>query len=199
MEEISKGYKLHLAEHCLHTKAFPIEPAAVVWLQGCLKKCPDCMAPLWQETGQGHEVDPCKLAREIIAEPGLKMVVISGGEPLLQVKALSVFMKELKQNSKLIFLLYTGYSEDELLQDYEKLKLARASDITIYGPYIKHLNDGKGFRGSSNQAVKINNPDYDYLRQIMEHGSRKADIEVGLNQVRIIGVPPKSLDYNRLS
>jgi anaerobic ribonucleoside-triphosphate reductase activating protein len=199
MEEKNRKYKLYLADYCLHTTAFPTEPAAVLWLQGCCRKCPGCMAPLWQESGQGHQVEPCKLAWDIISEPGLKMVVISGGEPLLQVKALSVLVQELKQNSKLVLLLYTGYREEELQQDYEKLKLARAFDITIFGPYIKKLNEGKGFRGSSNQVVQIYNPNYDYLRQILEFGSRKAEIEVGLNQVRIIGIPPKSLDHNRLS
>jgi len=73
------------------------------------------------------------------------------------------------------------------------------SKIAFYCPSIKKLNEGKGFRGSSNQVVQIYNPNYDYLRQILEFGSRKAEIEVGLNQVRIIGIPPKSLDHNRLS
>ena len=199
MEEKRKSYKLHLADYCLHTNAFPVEPAAVVWLQGCLKKCPDCMAPRWREIGQGQEIDPGKLATDIIAEPGLEMVVISGGEPLLQVEALDLLLKELRQKSKLISLLYTGYREEELYQKHKKMQLARSFDIAIFGPYIKQLNDGKGFRGSSNQVVKINNPDYEYLRNLFERGSRKADIEVGLNQVRIIGILPKSLKLDDLS
>lgn len=198
MEEKRKSYKLKVADYCLHTNAFPLEPSAVVWLQGCLKNCPGCMAPRWRDTGQGQAIETCKLAADIIAEPGLKMVVVSGGEPLLQVKALDLFLRELKQKSNLISLLYTGYNEKELYQDQEKKGVARSFDISIFGPYIKHLNDGKGFRGSSNQVVKINNPEYEYLRQLFEFGSRKADLEVGLNHVRIIGIPPKSLDPVRL-
>ena len=198
MEEKRKIYKLNVADYCLHTNAFPLEPSAVVWLQGCLKKCPGCMAPKWRDTGQGQALEPGKLVADIIAEPGLGMVVVSGGEPLLQVKALDLFLTELKQKSKLTSLLYTGYNEEELYQDQEKINLARSFDISIFGPYIKHLNDGKGFRGSSNQLVKINNPEYEYLRQLFEYGSRKADLEVGLNHVRIIGIPPKALDYVRL-
>jgi len=197
MEEKRRSYKLYLADYCRYTKAFPLEPAAVVWLQGCLKKCPGCLAPRWRDTQQGRELDPVKLADDIISEPELEMIVISGGEPLLQVKALDLLMNELEHKSKLISLLYTGYREEELYQDQEIMKVVRSFDVTIFGPYIKHLDDGKGFRGSSNQVVKINNPDCEYLRCLFECGSRKADIEVGLKHVRIIGIPPKSLDYDR--
>ena len=138
-----------------------------IWVQGCLKYCPNCMAPEAQKlTGGGYEIECSKLADEIInasIDFSLSGITISGGEPLLQWKALKKVLSKVKQSlPKLNILLYTGYSfEGELMKYltseedfYREFKnFFSLLDWWIDGEYVENENDGKGLRGSANQSL----------------------------------------------
>ena len=128
----------------------------VIWLQGCDKRCPGCIAPEWQPMAGGMPVDVGKLAGDILARPHLSGVTISGGEPLLQSGPLVALLTILRmQRQDLSVILFTGYTMGQLVLGGtdDQRRVLSMCDLVIDGPYIESLNDDKGLRGSSNQVL----------------------------------------------
>lgn len=91
------------------------------------------------------------------ANPLLKGITLSGGEPFLQPVPLAQLAMEVKQRG-LDIVVYTGYTW-EVLQERAARELAikrllEYVDFLVDGPYIDDLRDmSLPFRGSSNQRV----------------------------------------------
>ena len=86
---------------------------SILWVQGCLKNCPHCIAPETHAlTGPKVEIED--LAVRIRQHPENEGLTISGGEPFLQAQALCELL-ELLQDLHLGVIIYTGYTYEELL------------------------------------------------------------------------------------
>lgn len=131
----------------------------VIFVQGCDHHCPGCHNPETQGIG-GYLISAKDLAKEISKEhqPGeMLRITLSGGEPMLQARGLTMMLQELESKGfKLDIWCYTGHTFEGLIDkgDTDQMRLLRRCDVLIDGPYIEALRDtGLLFRGSSNQRL----------------------------------------------
>lgn len=141
---------VHMREPAVHTLGPGVRYA--LWVQGCPRRCPGCVAPEAQALDGGTELETGALAWEILLS-GAEGLTISGGEPFLQAEALAKLIRTVRRKRDLGVIVYTGYRYEELLADPAARALLEETDLLIDGPYVKELDDGKSLRGSSNQRV----------------------------------------------
>ena len=141
---------VHMREPAVRTLGPGVRYA--LWVQGCPRRCPGCVAPEAQALDGGTELETGALAWEILLS-GAEGLTISGGEPFLQAKALAGLIRTVRRKRDLGVIVYTGYLYEELLADPAARALLEQTDLLIDGPYVKELDDGKSLRGSSNQRV----------------------------------------------
>ncbi|MDD6032951.1 MAG: 4Fe-4S single cluster domain-containing protein [Oscillospiraceae bacterium] len=124
----------------------------VLWVQGCHKNCPGCVAGGTHRMEDGKPVQTDALAWEI-ALSGAEGLTISGGEPFLQAPALAQLLQAVHRIRPMGVIVYTGYRYEELLAMPQAAGLLAQTDLLIDGEYIQSLDDHRGLRGSSNQRV----------------------------------------------
>lgn len=160
----------------------------VLWVQGCNKSCPGCVAENAHDMKAGSPIDIGALAMEI-ALSGSDGLTISGGEPFLQAAELAEMIDRVRRFREMGVIVYTGYRYEELLDDPECRDLLSKTDILIDGPYIKELDDGKSLRGSSNQRVICLTDKYnDYLELYGKPGRCRETFNHGIVRHEI-GIP----------
>ncbi|MGE5371805.1 MAG: anaerobic ribonucleoside-triphosphate reductase activating protein [Solirubrobacterales bacterium] len=130
---------------------------AVVFAQGCSKKCRGCHNPQTWDFSGGYEMDTESIIREIGATRLLRGVTFSGGEPFLQPHAFLEIARAVKLMG-LDILVFTGNTFEELLVQAEKepaiQELLGLTDILIDGPFVEEEKDlSLAFRGSRNQRI----------------------------------------------
>lgn len=125
----------------------------VIFTQGCKFGCVGCHNPHTWDIQGGYEADIDDLFEKISADPLIKGVTISGGEPFLQCEALIPLVKKLKNNGYEI-AIFTGYTFEELKRDNLKIELLKLTDTVIDGRFI--LSERSlllKFKGSKNQRI----------------------------------------------
>lgn len=148
---------------------------AVIWLQGCPLRCPGCFNPQTHEIGKGQWISVEKLFRKLVKlTPEIEGITISGGEPLIQLEALTELLCLVKGNTHLSVIVFTGFTWAEVkrfcnsipcpnspqprqqprLKDWSCTRpFLQCVDVVIAGPYKHHLRLANGLRGSSNKTV----------------------------------------------
>ena len=84
---------------------------AVIWVTGCLRRCPGCMKPEFLPFDIGKLVTICEMVERISAIDGLDGVTYSGGEPFEQSAPLAKLSRRLKQTG-LSIAAYSGYRHE---------------------------------------------------------------------------------------
>ena len=128
-----------------------------IFTQGCPHNCEGCHNPQTHSFDGGYISHPEIILKAIDADPLLKGVTFSGGEPFMQAEALAMLAEEIHKRG-LNVLSYTGFTYEELLQSFDKHpdreKLLRQCDYLIDGRFILALRSlDLKFRGSSNQRI----------------------------------------------
>ena len=142
-----------LQEHC--TVLGPGR-RAVVWFQGCRLSCPGCIAAEMNSAPPLLTTTPGRLAAWCLSIENIDGLTLSGGDPIDQpLDALATFLEAVRTAASLGVMLYTGRTLAQLRAsvDPSMPRVLAATDILIDGPYVEALNDGIGWRGSSNQTV----------------------------------------------
>ena len=182
--------RIHRIAH--HTTALGPGDRAVVWFQGCKRRCKGCMAPESRPLEGGSEWDVSKLIDEILACRNIEGITVSGGEPFLQAEGLQEFLEGLRARSPLGVIIYTGNTMAELREmndPHVNAIIDSLTDILIDGEYIDELNDGGGLRGSSNQTVHFLTDRYDEYRALYGGARRDVQIMIEGDDALMIGVP----------
>lgn len=141
--------------HC-GTKTLGPGYRSVLWVQGCERNCPGCIAKHWAEIKIAHLISPEELAKLLLEDSQITGITISGGEPMLQATQLIEFIHESRKIRDVDFICYTGYTFEEIVTDLnhpERAQLLMLLDVLIDGPYKQDLDDNHGLRGSTNQRV----------------------------------------------
>jgi anaerobic ribonucleoside-triphosphate reductase activating protein len=86
---------------------------AVLWVQGCGKRCPGCFNPEFQQRAGGREVAVEEVLQWIADAQGIEGVTFSGGEPFDQAEALAAVARG-AQARGLGVVVFTGYERGEL-------------------------------------------------------------------------------------
>lgn len=127
-----------------------------IFTQGCPHACPGCHNPQTHPFTGGYETDTDELLSDILANPLLRGVTFSGGEPFCQPEPLAALGRQLHERSRLDVFTYTGYTIEELFQQENPAvrDLLEQTDYLIDGRYVQALRDlTLRFRGSSNQRI----------------------------------------------
>ena len=127
----------------------------VLFVQGCPHRCPGCHNPESHDPDAGFDMTTGEVMKEIKANPHLRGVTFSGGEPFEQVSAL-LELAEMIRSEGLSLMSYSGYTYEELTErkDPETDRLLGMLDILVDGRYVEKLrNLTLVYRGSENQRV----------------------------------------------
>ena len=115
----------------------------VIFLQGCKRHCKNCHNPFTWSLERGTRYSVGELA-EIIRKKAInKKITLSGGEPLLQAKAIENLIKALPEFD---FCMYTGYDMPDIPQailsrlHYVKVGAFDESCRTTTVPYFGSWN-----------------------------------------------------------
>jgi len=127
---------------------------AVIWVQGCSRRCPGCFNPEAQTFSAVAVAAVDELFSRITAVAGIRGTTFSGGEPFSQAGALAELAKRL-QERKLDVVCFTGYTLKQLQRanrsDWNGL--LEQVDLLIDGPFVQELRCFEPLRGSSNQKL----------------------------------------------
>ena len=130
----------------------------VIWTQGCIHNCYKCHNPQTHKLDGGIIVDTEYIIDEIKKLKLHRGITLSGGEPFLQPKALSLIAKSANLLNLDVWC-YTGFKFEDLinkenhLYTYNKI-LLKYIDVLIDGKFIYEKKDvSLKFRGSSNQRI----------------------------------------------
>ena len=157
-------------------------PRAVIWMAGCLRRCPGCMNRAFRSFQTGHKFSVASLAQTILSIPGLRGVTYSGGEPFEQAAPLAYLSRKLREAS-LSVASYSGYSLQALKSDPDRFgPLLNEIDVLIDGEYRREIPQTSPWVGSGNQQIHL-------LRNIGGHedwftSQTAPDIEISLDDSR---------------
>ena len=168
----------------------------VIWTQGCPFHCAECATPESRPITNDKEVSTIVLARDILSQPNIKGITISGGEPFLQAASLAnLLTMVLKERPELTVIVYTGYQIEDLKGAASEALLAQ-TDLLIDGPYRQELNDNQGLRGSSNQRLHFLTPRLLPWKEELNNGKRKVEFHVQNDRIKAYGIPSHSMIIN---
>lgn len=172
---------------------------AAVWLWGCPRSCPGCIAADWNRNPPAMTLSPECLALILADGTEPDCIVLSGGEPLRpeQINGVDEFLHfadEIFQNKPGI-MIYTGYTEAELrcaAGENPALSsvLARA-DILVDGAYVAELDDDQPYRGSSNQHMLFLSDRYSEA-DFPKDRPRTSSIRSEFGEMILSGIPSAS-------
>lgn len=162
-----------------------------IWLQGCRKRCKDCISPEFQPM---ERVNICTIEDILNFVPETERIdglTISGGEPFEQSEGLLELVKMFSQRYTDDILIFTGYTLEELYQKESPIieEILQYIAVLIDGEYSRELNNGVGLRGSSNQNIHIFKHEERYLDA--EYRRRTLQCVLTAQRLWMIGIPPK--------
>jgi anaerobic ribonucleoside-triphosphate reductase activating protein len=160
-----------------------------LWVQGCHRDCPGCIAKMSHNEADGRLIDTGALSWEIIAAKEIEGLTISGGEPFLQASALAELIRKVKAFKDVGVIIYTGFLREELDALPGGTELLSLTDLLIDGPYIQSLDDGKSLRGSSNQRVHALTPRYAHLLHLYGAEGRPTEEFLHSGMINTVGIP----------
>lgn len=161
-----------------------------IWVQGCNKRCPGCIAPDAQPLDGGYTEDTEHIAQDILSQPDIEGITISGGEPFLQQEALCELIDSLRNKRDLGVIVYTGMLYEEIVDT----PLAKRCDLIVDGEYVEALNDDLSLRGSSNQRIICITDRYaDLVHNHYGRPGRKMELFIDNGKASMVGIPNKNI------
>lgn len=128
---------------------------AVIWLQGCNRRCPGCFNKDAQPREPRRLCTPEEIWEWLSSQSGIEGVTISGGEPLLQIKPLGTLLGIVRSRSDLSVVVYSGYTLEEARLLPGGPAMLAFVDVLIDGPYDQTQPAEDGLRGSQNQRIHL--------------------------------------------
>lgn len=129
-----------------------------VWTQGCPHHCQGCQNPQTWDIKEGFDADTDEVFAEIIKDPILDGVTLSGGDPFYQAAPMAELARKIHayEGVKLNVIAYTGYTYEQLISQADSsncfMELLRECDYIVDGPFVLAERSLElKFRGSRNQ------------------------------------------------
>ncbi|GBF33264.1 ribonucleotide reductase of class III activating protein [Desulfocucumis palustris] len=129
----------------------------VIFTQGCPHRCKGCHNRHTWEPGGGKMYAADELFEQIRANPLLKGITLSGGEPFSQSAPLAGLARRVRDKGMDV-ICYSGYTWEYLTGHLNGRgnfqELLGVTDYLVDGPFVEELRNFKlPFRGSSNQRI----------------------------------------------
>lgn len=123
-----------------------------IYFAGCEHHCEGCHNPQSWDANGGKPYTITEILS--IIEYNRFDVTFSGGDPLLQIDALTLLSKEIKQKLGKNIWCYTGFYWETLIANEKFRELLNYVDVVVDSPFILARRDTSlRFRGSSNQRI----------------------------------------------
>ena len=108
-----------------------------VFTQGCPHHCPGCHNPETHDPMGGRDADTEDIIKDMLRNPLLSGVTLSGGDPMLQ-PAPCLQIARAAHRNELNVWLYTGYTWEQLCasNDPDRMALLAEADVLVDGPFI---------------------------------------------------------------
>jgi anaerobic ribonucleoside-triphosphate reductase activating protein len=197
--KMSDNCILNLAMYQTGTTALGPGYRAAVWVQGCQRHCPGCIAPQWQSFDPAIRISAAKLARLMLADSAITGLTISGGEPMLQAECLAELIRHCRRIRDIDVICFSGYSLTELQNSPPNTgvsKLLNSIDVLIDCQYVQSQHADEGLRGSRNQGIHYLS---DRLKNFdLESAPRKMEIYIRDGTLALIGIPTRKI-YRKLT
>ena len=127
---------------------------------------------------------------QILSQPDIEGITISGGEPYLQQAALCELIDAVRSQRDFGVIVYTGMIYEEVAEQ----PLTKCCDVLIDGEYIDALNDDLSLRGSSNQRIICITDRYiDAVNSYYGCPGRKMEFFLNNEKMTMIGIPSKNI------
>lgn len=187
--------KLNIAQICLESEALGPGKRFILWVQGCPFQCKGCISPDWIPFKKAMVFRAEDLAKQILCNPDLDGITISGGEPFMQAKGLSVLLEFVKaQNPELNVVVYTGFELEKLGWEAAR-QLLQYVDVLKTGLYIDKKNDNQGLRGSSNQRFHFLTDRLKSFSAYFLETDRTLEFHVDDSGVLMVGIPDRTFEW----
>lgn len=171
---------------------------AVIWVTGCLRRCPGCIKPEFLSFEEGTWVAVEDLAERILAIHGIDGVTYSGGEPFEQAAALGQLSRRLKR-ARLSIVSYSGYRHEALLANEARFgPLLHEVDLLIDGEYLEHSGGARLWRGSDNQRL-IDLTGKCSVEPAPDTPLQEIQVSLEEGRIRITGFPDKVMEKSLLT
>jgi anaerobic ribonucleoside-triphosphate reductase activating protein len=138
----------------------------------------------------------CEELADTLILSGGEGVTVSGGEPFAQAGAIARVIGLVREEIDYGVIVYSGYTFEELSEragrDEEIALLLGEIDVLIDGLYVAELDDGRPYRGSSNQRILPLTDRYDSVLDSYynESRGRRTEISMGFDGCfTLTGVP----------
>ena len=175
---------------------------SVLWVQGCMKRCPGCCNPLMLKI-RPRRIESSDTVISWLArtkrEEQIEGVTFLGGEPMLQAQGLAV-VAEWCQDNGLSVMVFTGYSWAELQEQRlaGMVRLLGATDVLVSGPFIENQAERqRNWVGSTNQRFHYLSDRYGPDIETSKEGAPGVELIVRQEKVEVNGYP--LLQFKRLS
>ena len=128
-----------------------------IYTQGCPHHCAGCHNPESWAMEAGEVTTIGALVDDIQKNQLIHNVTISGGDPFVQAKSVSLLVKELKTNGYTVWI-YSGWTLEELTEMAKKRDsiddILNSVDVLVDGKFIESQKSLElKWKGSSNQRV----------------------------------------------
>lgn len=126
-----------------------------VFTQGCPHHCPGCHNPESHSFEGGRTADTQEIIAQMVTNPLLDGLTLSGGDPLCQPEA-CLELAQAAHGAGLNVWCYTGYTWEALLQENDPARMAllQAVDVLVDGPFVLAQRSLElKFCGSRNQRL----------------------------------------------
>lgn len=125
----------------------------VVFFQGCPHNCKGCHNPQTHSFNGGKFVHADTIINEVINNPLLDGITLSGGDPLCYPRQCVILAERVREYNKTVWI-YTGYTFEEIMANPRKRRVLPVTDVIVDGKYIEEQRDlDLRFRGSNNQRI----------------------------------------------
>lgn len=188
--------ELRISHYVDETKVLGPFVRSALWVHGCCFNCEGCLAKE-MNSREYKAADAEKLAEHFLSVKDTDGITISGGEPFLQAEALSLMIRRIRDaRPDYGVIIYTGFTLEELKDknDASTDELLGMADIIIDGRYVKELDDGVPYRGSSNQRILLLTDRYKDISKEYYNMSGKRNIEIQMTgkNIYMVGVPSEN-------
>ena len=183
---------------CDHIQVAAFEPRssvngpgirAVLWVQGCHRRCPGCFNQACLPFSGASEQTVDQVYDRILACDSITGVSFSGGEPFEQAASLAKLARQCRI-AGLGVLVFTGYTLDDLHSPAHQALLDQ-TDLLVAGPYEKDKPQQHSLLASANQTLHFLTDRY--RDSIPSHTPRRAEFHIAPDgTIRKTGFPPAS-------
>lgn len=166
---------------------------AVIWVQGCSKRCSGCWNAAYLDFSTKLQLTPQQIF-DFVRQKTLDFslvegITFSGGEPFEQAAALSEAASLFKSRGMTI-MSYSGDTLEEIkIKGKPQTDFLGNLDILVDGEYVKEESCDRLWRSSLNQKVYFLTERYRSFEPEINKESREFEVVLSENELRVTGFP----------